>query len=71
MTIRKRSYSMSLILLQSDYSKKISFRNLLILLVLLTINMQVVAQNFGNRPRTPNDDLVSFEVNDDGSATFR
>jgi len=31
----------------------------------------VNAQNFNNRPKTPNDDLVSFQVNDDGSATFR
>jgi len=29
------------------------------------------AQNFGNQPKTPNDDLVNFEVNDDGSATLR
>lgn len=29
------------------------------------------AQNAGNRPITPNDNLLSFQVNDDGSATFR
>lgn len=31
----------------------------------------VHAQNFRNHPKTPNDDLVSFQVNDDSSATFR
>jgi hypothetical protein len=35
---------------------------------------QADAQNLPNRPSrtpTPNDDLVSFQVNDDQSATFR
>jgi enterochelin esterase-like enzyme len=32
---------------------------------------QLKAQNIPNRPKTPNDDLVSFQVNDDGGATFR
>lgn len=42
-----------------------------LMLVLLFCFSQMDAQNFGNRTRTPNDNLVSFEVNDDGSATFR
>lgn len=37
----------------------------------LFIFLPMTAQNFRNRPKTPNDDLVNFEVNDDGSATLR
>ncbi|WP_159520714.1 alpha/beta hydrolase-fold protein [Sunxiuqinia indica] len=46
-------------------------RCLFILFVFSIGASQLHAQNFGNRPKTPNDDLVSFEMNDDGSATFR
>lgn len=40
-----------------------------ILFLFIFSNMN--AQNFGNRPKTPNDDLVNFEMNNDGSATLR
>jgi len=45
-------------------------RTILVLVAIIGFS-QINAQNFGNRPKTPNDDLVSFEVNEDGSATFR
>lgn len=45
-------------------------RAILVLFAVISFS-QLNAQNFRNRPKTPNDDLVSFKVNDDGSATFR
>jgi len=38
---------------------------------LLCCILQVNAQNFINRPSSPNDTLISYQVNDNGSATFR
>lgn len=46
-------------------------RYFLLVLVSFVSFLQLNAQIFGNRPRSPNDDLVAFQVNDDGSATFR
>ncbi|MES2276563.1 MAG: alpha/beta hydrolase-fold protein [Bacteroidota bacterium] len=46
-------------------------RNCLFLVLAFFCLCQVNAQNAPNRSKTPNDDLVSFQVNDDGSATFR
>ncbi len=48
-----------------------NLRHFLLVLVSFVSFSQLDAQNFGDRPKTPNDDLVSFQVNDDGSATFR
>lgn len=47
--------------------------HLFIVLVFVSCSLQLEAQGFMNRQRTPtpNDGLVSFEVNNDGSATFR
>ena len=45
-------------------------RTILVLIVIMGFS-QLNAQNFRKRPKTPNDDLVSFKVNDDSSATFR
>ncbi len=39
--------------------------------ILILLCFQAEAQNFRNSPPTPNDNLISFQVNDDGSATFR
>ncbi len=49
------------------------WRHFLLILVSLICFLHLNAQNFRNRNRTPtpNDSLVSFEVNNDGSATFR
>lgn len=47
------------------------YQTFLLILVSFFSFSQLDAQNLGNRPRTPNDDLISLEVNDDGSATFR
>lgn len=48
-----------------------NLRSLLLVLVSLIWFSHLEAQNFRNRPATPNNDLVSFQVNDDASATFR
>jgi enterochelin esterase-like enzyme len=40
-------------------------------LFLLVCFVDVSAQGLGRQSGSPNDDLVSFQVNDDGSATFR
>jgi len=54
-------------------SSRVDLRHLLLAFVCLFCFSQLEAQNFWNRNRTPtpNDSLVSFQVNDDGSATFR
>lgn len=52
-----------------NYSGRFSY---ILLGIFLSYSVSSVnAQNFRNRPRTPNDDLVSFQVNNDSSATFR
>src|SRR5690554_1361713 len=45
----------------------------IVLMLILLVSVSAVNAQFRRTPRTPtpNDDLVSFEVNDDGSATFR
>ncbi len=50
---------------------RIKTRFFLLGLICLMSYLQLAAQNFGPRPKSPNDSLVSFQVNDDGSATFR
>lgn len=63
--------------LSTQFSEIISYprkwHRLLLILVPLIYFLHLDAQNFINRNRvpTPNDSLVSFEVNNDGSATFR
>jgi enterochelin esterase family protein len=49
------------------------WHSLLLILVSLICFLHLDAQNFGTRNRipTPNDSLISFEVNNDGRATFR
>lgn len=49
------------------------WHSLLLILVLLICSLNLDAQDFGNRNRIPtlNDDLVSFQVNDDQSTTLR
>lgn len=49
------------------------WHSLILILVSLFCFLHLDAQNFGTRNRitTPNDSLVSFVVNNDGSATFR
>lgn len=59
------------VLLKIISYSRISYR--LLVLVSFVCFSQLDAQNFRNRNRvpTPNDSLVSFEMNNDGSATFR
>lgn len=63
-------------------SKQLTFQNnfpgmtgklngAILVLILIIGFSQLTAQNFRNRPKTPSDDLVSFEVYDDSSAIFR
>ena len=51
----------------------IKLRHLVLVFIFSFWLSQLEAQNFPNRPSTPtpNDNLVSFQVNDDGSATFK
>jgi len=69
--------SFSLRPLTNQFSESICYfgkwYHLLLIAVSLICFSHLDAQNFRNRNRTPtpNDNLVSFEVNDDGSATFR
>lgn len=44
---------------------------IIFVVVLFSSYLTLDAQSIRNRPQTPNDSLVSFEINDDGSATFR
>lgn len=55
----------------NSYSGK--WRHLLLILAFLICFFHLDAQNLRNlgRTPTPNDNLISFEVNNDGSATFR
>ncbi len=53
------------------FSIAFNLRNFLIGLICMSGFSQLNAQPFGKHIKTPNDNLVSFEVNDDGSATFR
>lgn len=46
-------------------------RSFFCLLFCIAFLSKLHAQNSANRPRTPNDDLISFQVNDDGGATFK
>ncbi len=47
------------------------FRSILSGIIFSFYVFSVNAQNFNNRPKMPNDTLVSFQVNEAGSATFR
>jgi hypothetical protein len=40
-------------------------------LISLACYVDLSAQGFGRQSGSPNDDLVSYQVNDDGSAAFR
>jgi enterochelin esterase family protein len=58
-------------LLKSESLSIQQFKLLIVLPFFLFFYFQAGAQNFRSGPPTPNDGLVSFQVNDDGSATFR
>ncbi|MEO6849421.1 MAG: alpha/beta hydrolase-fold protein [Mucilaginibacter sp.] len=59
----------------ANFSKiAVKLRYILLVLFCIFCISKLEAQNFPNRPPrtpTPNDNLVSFQVNDDGSATLR
>ncbi|MBN2612435.1 MAG: endo-1,4-beta-xylanase Z [Bacteroidales bacterium] len=59
------------LIIQNILRHSVKIRYLVLGSVFLCCGFSVNAQKFSNRPKTPNDDLVSFQVNDDRSATFR
>ncbi len=72
-----KKFSFVLRSLTNPFSESVCYfgkwRHLLLIAVSLISFSHLDAQNFRNlnRTPTPNDNLVSFKVNDDGSATFR
>ncbi|MEO5912221.1 MAG: hypothetical protein ABIP95_15140, partial [Pelobium sp.] len=64
--------SKALKLMSFNFSRSaIGFRHFLLALCCLFCFSALKAQNRQPRTPTPNDDLVSFQVNDDQSATLR
>lgn len=58
-------------ILRNRLNYRSRIRYILLGTVFSCVISSVHAQNFRNRPKTPNDGLVSFQVNDDSSAIFR